>query len=227
MLRQRPSPVFNEAERLPTKARPIDALLAGGIDKGVITAAAGEAGSGKTTLAIHLALSALAASPDPAVFIDTEGGLAAERVLQISPKTDLRRILVKRTPDFESQEKAIFALGRQKASCIIVDSLVGNYRPLLSDATAGKINSRLASQLLFLSLLAAERKIPVLVTGHVYRKKDGSVGLAGGSVFSYAPKTILLLEKSGEGKRRATVLKSRSIAEGTTRQFSLTGKGIV
>lgn len=201
----------------------LDSLLSGGLERGVVTSVCGSPGSGKTTFGILLSLACLKNAP--AVFLDSEGGLSAERIRQISPKADLKRILLKRIFDFRSQEKAVLTLRKQTCSAIIVDSIVHNYRLLLTDRTAREINLRLSAQLAELNRIASEKDIPVLVTGHTYRRKDGEIGLAGGAVMEYLPKTILLLEKSGEGKRRATVYKSRSIPEGKSAEFSVVEKG--
>lgn len=219
------SPISGEKAK--TGFSRLDSFLAGGIEKGVLTAACGEAGSGKTTLGILLALASIGETGKPAVFIDTEGGLSAERIRQISPKADLKKILLKRAFDFRTQEKAVLSLGKQDVSSVIIDSVVHNYRLLLNDKTAREVNLRLSAQLSALNRLALEREIPVLVTGHTYRKiKDASIGLAGGMVMEYLPKTILLIERGKEdGRRILSVFKSRALPEGKRLEFSIGEKG--
>ncbi|MFH0961814.1 MAG: ATPase domain-containing protein, partial [archaeon] len=210
-------------EKVPIGVGNLDGLLSGGFDRGVVTSVCGPPGSGKTTFGILLALACLRSGP--VAFLDSEGGLSAERILQIGPKADLKRILLKRIFDFRSQEKVVLALSKQKCSAIIVDSIVHNYRLLLTDRTAREVNLRLSAQIAELNKIASEKNIPVLVTGHTYRKKDGEIGLAGGAVMEYLPKTIVLLEKTGEGKRQAIIYKSRSLPEGKTAEFSVVEKG--
>lgn len=213
-------------ERVKTGAL-FDRFLGGGFEKEGVTALVGEAGSGKTLLSTLLALSVLGKGGKVA-YIDTEGGLSAERIIQLDGKAQLKNVLLRRAHDFRSQEEAILALARQKGiSAAIVDSIVGNYRLILRDSTAREANIRLSAQLGELNRLSIERKIPVIVTGHTYRKKDGKTGIAGGNVMGYLPKTIVLLEKvESPGKRRATIVKSRSLPEGKTLEFSIGEKGI-
>lgn len=206
----------------------LDRFLDGGFEREGVNALVGEAGSGKTLISTILSLSVLKKGRGKVAYIDTEGGLSAERVLQLDGKAQLKDILLKRAHDFRSQEEAILALPRQKGlSAVVVDSIVGNYRLLLRDSTAREANIKLSAQLGELNKLSIERKIPVIVTGHTYRKKDGTAGITGGNVMGYLPKTIVLLEKLGEaGKRRATIVKSRSLPEGKTLEFSIGEKGI-
>ncbi len=210
--------------RTPVGFEPLDALLGGGIEHGIVSAFVGEPAAGKTTIGILLALASLPRGE--AVFLDTEGGLSPERVLQIAPGAPLKRILVKKIPDFASQEKAIMGLPKLKPSCVVLDSAVHHYRTALTDKTSRELNSRLALQLSFLNNFALEREIPVLATGHVYRK-EGKVKVVAGDVLSYIAKTIVLVEKRpGAGKRSARIEKSRCVAEGASRSFSITGSGL-
>ncbi len=204
-----------------------DKFLGGGFEREGFTAIVGEAGSGKTLISALLTISVLRKGGKVA-YIDTEGGLSAERIIQLDGKSQLKNVLLRRAHDFRSQEEAILALARQRGlSAAIVDSIVGNYRLLLRDSTAREANIRLSAQLLELNRLSIGKKIPVIVTGHTYRKKDGKTGIAGGNVMSYLPKTIVLLEKlEAPGKRRATIIKSRSLPEGRTLEFSIGEKGI-
>ena len=66
--------------RLATDCKGVDELLAGGIEQGTVTLVYGEAGSGKTSLALQLSRVAIKTSSDSVVlFVDTEG-LSVERL---------------------------------------------------------------------------------------------------------------------------------------------------
>ena len=60
--------------RLPSNCEGVDKLLAGGIEQGTVSLVYGEAGTGKTSLALQLSREAIKAYPDHVVlFVDTEG----------------------------------------------------------------------------------------------------------------------------------------------------------
>lgn len=207
---------------------PLDGILGGGVETGIVTEVYGPAGAGKTNFCIHFSLSA-AERGGKVAYLDTEGGLSAERVRQVAPSARLmKNILVKRVTDFWQQEDTIKALERKEGlSGIVVDSIVMLYRLALTDKTAQDVNRSLAGQLHSLSLLAESRKIPVLITNQVYSPfgKNESLPVAG-DILRYFPKTILSIEPTGTGTRRATIVKHRSIAEGESCDFSITAKGL-
>ena len=70
--------------KTPTGAPFLDQFLAGGYDEDIITTIYGPSGSGKTNLcliaAVHCAMSG-----KKVIFLDTEGGIAVERIKQICP----------------------------------------------------------------------------------------------------------------------------------------------
>ncbi len=206
----------------------MDGILGGGVETGIVTEVYGPAGAGKTNFCIHFSLSA-AERGGKVAYLDTEGGLSAERVRQVAPSARLmKNILVKRVTDFWQQEDTIKALERKEGlSGIVVDSIVMLYRLALTDKTAQDVNRSLAGQLHSLSLLAESRKIPVLITNQVYSPfgKNESLPVAG-DILRYFPKTILSIEPTGTGTRRATIVKHRSIAEGESCDFSITAKGL-
>lgn len=214
-------------QKLPT-GTPLDGLLGGGIESGTVTEVFGPAGAGKTNFCIHFALSC--SSDGEVAYLDTEGGLSAERVRQVAgmQRTKLmKNILVKRIADFWQQEETIKSLCKNDAlSGIVVDSIVMLYRLALTDKSAPGVNMSLAGQVHALSLLAESRKIPVVVTNQVYTPfgKNESLPIAG-DILRYWPKTILSIEPTGTGTRKATIVKHRSIAEGKSCEFSITGKG--
>ena len=82
--------------RLATSCEGVDELLAGGIEQGTVTLVYGEAGSGKTSLALQLSREAIKNSSDSVVlFVDTEG-LSLERMEQIFGKVEQGRLLLMR-----------------------------------------------------------------------------------------------------------------------------------
>ncbi len=220
--------MMTAGRKLPTRT-PLDGVLGGGVETGIVTEVYGPAGAGKTNFCIHFSLSA-AERGGKVAYLDTESGLSAERVRQVAGSTKImRNILVKRVGDFWQQEETIKSLCKRNGlSGVVVDSIVMLYRLALTDRSAAEVNLSLARQVHALSILAESRKIPVLITNQVYTPfgKNESMPVAG-DILRYFPKTILSIEPTGTGTRRATIVKHRSIAEGESCDFSITEKGLV
>ena len=158
-----------------TGAAFLDTFLAGGYDNGIITTMYGPSGSGKTNLCILTAVR-MAEQGKTVLFVDTEGGIAVERIRQISSSSEyekvLERILFLNPVTFEDQ-KAILAqlkaLATEDVGLIIVDSISMLYRLELSQAEeVYDVNSALGRQIATLVEIARTRKIPVLITNQVY-----------------------------------------------------------
>jgi len=228
---------------------PLDALLGGGIERGVVTEVVGGPGSGKTTLGIMLAASSvLEDGVGVAAFIDTEGGLSVERTAQILKSRGiqdesrvpsfLKRILVRRTHDFAEQGDVIMKLARgsgswgSSVSAIIVDSITSNYRVERTSDNTQTFNRELASQLRLLATAASRLDIPVLVTNQEYTDfKTQTPRNVAGDVLRYIPKTIMRLSRpSGiflprRGLRLARIMKHRFLPEGRSAKIVLSDSG--
>jgi len=83
----------------------------------------------------------------------------------------------------------------------------------------------LSRQIFTLHRLADQLGIPVVVTGHVYHAEKG-LKIIGGDIMKYWAKALVFLEKTGPGKRRATLVKHRSRPEGGKCSFRLCEKGV-
>jgi DNA repair protein RadB len=191
--------------------RGLDRLLE--VEPGIVTAIVGEAGAGKTTLAL-----ALARGAEHPYMVDTEG-LSLNRVKQVGA-THLR---VARVREFAKQHELVTSLDVD-ADILIVDSLVLLYRLKLMEDFR-EANAMLARQISALHGLAESRGVPVVVTGHVYRDDEGT-HIVGGDVTKYWAKSLLFLQKAGRGRRKATLVKHRSRPEGASCRFRLCDRGI-
>ena len=67
---------------MPTGCKPLDDLLGGGFEKGIVTQIFGAAGTGKTNICIQLAVECVKQG-QKTIFIDTEG-LSPTRFKQIA-----------------------------------------------------------------------------------------------------------------------------------------------
>ena len=191
-------------------------LLSGGYERGIITTIFGPAGSGKTTLCM---IAAIAAAKDKKVlYVDTEGGFSAERLVQLSGREAMRNILVLKPTSFEEQAKAIDNLrqmANDKIGLIVLDTISMLYRVEVGRKKDPKdIYGELDLQISYLTHIARKNSIPVIVTNQVYSdfdEKDG-VKMVGGDVLKYASKCLIELAKF-KTARKAILRKHRSLPE--------------
>ena len=129
---------------LPLKCKPLDELLGGGLESGIITRIYGEAGSGKTNVCLQAARECVQSGMKVA-YVDTEG-VSVERIRQICADCDykkiLRDILFFSPTSFESQEQMIHdAIATKEVGLIIVDTITMFYRLNLEDDRESGIRS--------------------------------------------------------------------------------------
>lgn len=221
-------------DKLSTGNESIDKLLGGGVEIGTLTNFCGTPGTGKTNVCMLAAIEAIKKN-EKVVFIDTEGGFSLERFKQLTHSNGnlLARIIFMEPKTFREQEEIIKKLDGlckdDSIGLVILDSAVALYR--LEYAETDDVlaaNKQLGIQLALLSNLARERKIPVLITSHVFRKfETEKTEIIGGDAIKYWCKTIVFIEKTNElSRRRAILLKHRALEEGREVEFYLTGTGI-
>ncbi|MEM2933312.1 MAG: DNA repair and recombination protein RadB [Halobacteria archaeon] len=218
--------------KIPTRCKPIDDLLGGGIEAGTITQIYGEAGSGKTNLCLQLAIECVK-SGKKVIFIDTEG-FSPERFSQIAGENArgiAQDIFIFEPLTFEEQWSAIKdaeRLIKKNVGLIIIDSLVSYYRFELDEERSLHLKRELANQLTHLLSLARKYNIGVAITNQVYTDVvTDELKAVGGTILEHLSKVIIKLEKLGEsGKRRATIEKHRSRPEHLSAEFTITAKGL-
>lgn len=213
--------------KLATGCQPLDALLGGGIEGGAITLVFGEAGTGKTNLCLQLARNAALHGEGKIAYVDTEG-VSLERLSQISGKHAgkvLTSILFFSPHDLKEQERMVRNLAKiSSPSLIVVDSINMYYRLALGDGS-NHVGQALTTMMGELLRLTRRQEVPIVVTGQVYSAQDGHHAF-GGRIMEHIVKTILLFERTAPGLRRATLLKHRSLPEGSATQFHLTQEGL-
>lgn len=219
--------------RVPFGCKALDDLLGGGIETGTITLMYGEAGSGKTNLCIQLAKN-IVLDGKKVIFIDTEG-LSQERVGQIcGDQCDLilKNLLIFEPYAFNEQETIIdkavnLAIKNEDIGLVVLDSATLHYRIESGHEEDRRERKSLTRQITALMKLCRKRRIPVILTSQVYT--DVEVGIfkpLGGHVLHHNAKTILRLDKEGNGIRKAVLMKHRSLAEGKDAEFRITETGI-
>jgi DNA repair protein RadB len=213
---------------------PLDRLLGGGVEKGCITQFYGPPGSGKTNIALNLAVQC-ARNGKRTIFVDTEGGLSIERVKQISgPDFEevASRILVFEPSTFSEQDQVLkkieemFQSG-EDADLLILDSAVALYR--VKDGDSFSLNQELGKQMGLLLRIARRFNVAVVITNHVYSRFDGDglVEPVGGTILKYRSKIMVELARGDlNGERFAVLKRHRSRPEGLQTRFRIVDSGL-
>lgn len=221
-----------EESKVSTGSDFLDTLLEGGYEKDVVTTVYGPGGSGKTNICIIAAVS-MVKSGKKVVYVDTEGGFSVERLKQIDPdyKETVKGMMFLKPISFAGQKKAFEKLKEivnENIGLIIVDTIANLYRlELAKKEEKYSANRELGLHLSYLSEIARKKKIPVLVTSQVYQSfDDGAVRVVGGDVLKYGSKCLIELQKYHNGKRKAVLIKHRSIPEKKEVLFEITSEGL-
>ena len=215
--------------RLPLRCKPLDDLLGGGIEEGIITEFYGEAGSGKTNVCLQAARE-MASREKKVAYIDSEG-VSVERLKQIirevgDEKKILSNILFFSPHSLEEQEHMVRnALKVRDLGMVIVDTINMLYRMKLDEDEEGATRS-IVRQLTNLQVSARKNNLYVIITGQVYSTEDGDVKPFAGRGMEHMAKAIIKLEKVDMGKRKATIIKHRSQPEGLSAIFTITERGL-
>ncbi|WP_407283378.1 DNA repair and recombination protein RadB [Methanolobus sp. WCC1] len=218
-------------EQLSSGCKPIDDLLGGGFEAGVVTQIFGEPGSGKTNLCLQLAVECVK-NGKKAIYIDTEA-ISPDRFRQIAgenAKEIAQQIIIFEPHNFEEQYAAVKEIEKlisDKVGLILIDSATAFYRFELDQEESGiRTRRELANQIGLIHAIARKHRIVAVMTNQVYSDMAGGVRPIGGSGIEHISKTIIQLEKTGDGKRRAKLWKHRSLPEGGTCEFTITNEGV-
>ena len=196
---------FSKDNKLSTGSLFFDDYLGGGYERDVITTIYGPSGSGKTNLCLITAVK-VAESGKKVLLIDTEGGVAVERIKQLSINYELvlENIIFFQPLNFEQQVeifskiKSIVNNSSFEIGLIVVDSISMLYRLELGKSESiFETNSALARQIAILVEIARSKKIPVLITNQVYAdfSNKNKVKMVGGDLLKYGSKCLLEIVK--------------------------------
>ncbi len=209
-------------------------MLGGGFETGIVTQLYGASGTGKTNICIQLAVECVRGGKK-VIFIDTEG-FSSERFKQIAgdeAKKIAGDIIIYEPTNFEQQYSAITDIEKlinEKIGLVILDSAALFYRLGLTQDDSNEenmaIRRELVNQIGILHGIARKHGVTVVITNQVYKDvATGELCPVGGNAFEHLSKTIILFERKGVNKRRASLRKHRSKSEDTFADFTLTDKG--
>lgn len=215
---------------LKINCKPLDDLLGGGIESGIITKIYGEAGTGKTNLCLQISRECIIKGRK-VVYIDTDEA-SIERLNQICTKNyDYKKILDNilffKPSSFEKQEKMIYDTAKIKdIGLIIIDTINMFYRINL-ETDSEKAMRSFTRQVTNLQIVAREKNLYVVLTEQVYTDKKGDIKPFTNRDTENMVKTIIKLEKTGINKRQSTIMKHRSQPKGKKAFFKITKTGLV
>lgn len=222
---------MTSVKRISSGCKCIDNILGGGFEVGTLTQIFGEPGSGKTNICLQLAIECVK-SGKKVIFIDTEG-FSIERFRQIAGRDAdkiSRSIIIYEPDNFDAQFaaiKEIEKLIKENVALVLLDSASFFYRYELSGENEIELKRDLARQMASLLLIARKHEVAVIITNQIYTDIDhDAIRPLGGSMIEHISKVIVQLDKTADGRRRATLRKHRSMPEGASCEFVLTGDGV-
>jgi DNA repair protein RadB len=228
-----PPRVTDRSGRTTTGSPPIDELLGGGLEPDGLTQLYGEGGTGKTVLCLSAAV-ACALAGRWVLYIDTEG-VSADRLRAMSggdPDRVLRRLLLSSPKGLPEQTDAVHTAcalvrdGRRPIGLVVLDSATMYYRLTLNTPDEEDARTALVAELAELLGTGLRAGVPVLFTNKVYRSMEsGALEPIGGPFVNHLSKTILRLERAAGERRRAVLVKHRSLPPAQT-TYRITARGI-
>jgi DNA repair protein RadA len=222
--------------RITSGSEALDNLLGGGVETQAITEMHGAFGSGKSQLALQLAVNVQLPKEKgglgaKAVFIDSEGTFRPERVQQMAkaagldPDKALENIFVAKSYNSDHQvllaEKSEDILKKDNVKLLIVDSVTSAFRSdYTGRGTLADRQQKLNRHLHQLQKLADVYNLAVYVTNQVMARPDILFGdptaPIGGHILGHQATFRVYLRKSKGEKRIARLIDSPSLPEGET-----------
>jgi DNA repair protein RadB len=222
---------------IPTLCKPVDDLMGGGVESGVLTQIYGAAGSGKTSIALQCALNCVSKSWK-VVYIDADSSFPRSRFLQISHRfnnLDLSNFLLLSPRSFSEQSDMVDSLEvlvKEGVRLIVLDSVGSLYRYTISLDREENVSfsMELCRQMAMLLHVAEHTDLAVIILNQARGnlRGDSKVGFTAVANQVVVPwcKVSLRLERMGDsGHRKAILEKHHSQPVGRSAEFSPSGLG--
>jgi DNA repair protein RadB len=196
---------------IPSRCEPLDNLLGGGFAIGEVAVVYGEAGTGKTTLALQTTIEA-ARHGSKVIYIDADHSFTRQRFVQLAAEeadTISEQILLFFPDTFAAQSSLIESIENYltaRTRLAIVDTITSLYRVSLGSAQQTfLLNRELNRQLAYLSEVAVRHKLVVLLTSQVHARLDfpfGRIEPVARRTLAHWPRTIIRLKNTSEQSRK-------------------------
>ncbi|MDY6765373.1 MAG: DNA repair and recombination protein RadB [Halobacteria archaeon] len=223
----------DDPKYLSTGCDPLDNLLGGGFQRGVVSQIYGSPGTGKSNICLQASVETIK-SEGSVVYIDTEG-ISMERFKQIAGEgyeEISREFIVKEVYDFDEQNTAVKDVEdlAPQVDLIVLDSATGLYRvePEPENEEERPLR-RLTRQITHLTSLARRHNLAVVITNQIYTQvetENEDYRPLGGNMIQHWTKAIVRLDKLNQNRRRATLKKHLSKSTGGSVTFLITDTGI-
>ena len=207
----------------------LDVLVGNGFPRKMITQVYGEPGTGKSTICLLAAVSALKRG-EPVIYIDTES-FSVDRFSQIAgdnAESLAENLYLFEPVDLDQQALMIHEseklIRETHPGIILLDSATGLYRTELDHMQ--ETMQRFNRQMVVLLGYAKRYDIPVLISNQVYMDLNrGEFAPLGGTSLNHLCKVILRIERN-DNVRRIRVIKHHARPEGDYIDVILVQEGI-
>jgi DNA repair protein RadB len=220
-----------------TLCEPIDNLLGGGVESGILTQIYGVAGSGKTSIALQCALNCVSRGWK-VIYIDADSSFSRKRFLQISSRfriNNLSPFILLSPRSFTDQSDnidSIDILVKEGVRLIVFDSIASLYRYSVGVDREENvyINMELCRQMAMLLHVAEQSDVAAIiinqVRGRILQGAHADSVPVGSQVVDPWCKVSIRLERLGDSLRRKAILeKHYSRSTDSSAEFSLTESG--
>lgn len=232
--------------KITTGSKAFDEMLGGGIETGAVTEVFGAYGSGKTSVAHQIAVTAQlpveeGGANGAVVWIDSEGTLRPEYIKQIAEARglDAEKILkkFKGVRAFNSDHQMLLAEKVEElirdglpVKLLVIDSMTSHFRSeYIGRGQLSDRQQKLNKHVHILLKLATQFNIAVYITNQVMSRPDVFFGdptvAIGGHVLHHASTYRVYLRRGKKGTRVGKLVDAPALAE-TEVIFNITDKGI-
>ncbi len=211
-----------------TGIKKIDQFLDGGIKNGIITDIFGEAGTGKTQLAMQISINSLLQGGN-VLFLDTTGKFRPERMLDLikshnSEPNLLDRVKVARITNTSEQFNYLSKIKENSFSLIVIDNITD-----LFSYEFAKEEQNLEKNIVFmrymhnLSLISIQKKLPILVINMIRKFDDIERENLDKSIIMFTHVKIQLFKKGAKyfGKITPSLLQKKEF------EYKITKAGLI
>lgn len=198
-----------------TGIKKLDEILSGGIHDSQITDIYGESGTGKTQLALQIAINGIL-NGRKVLFQDIAGSFRPERLLEIQKErglaSSLEQISVSKLRNTSEQIQSIDIFKKSDYSLIIIDSITDlfsfEYDNLEQTSTKNLLFMNYMHEL---SLFAIKRKTPIVITNMIRNVNGKKIENMARAINPYAHLQIKLEKNSKKLQGQVTWLLNKFI----------------